>query len=190
MWPFYKELRHLPRPPQKFFDMVDIDMSNLPTTSPLHEVRIRWSTRDGKQFLASPGVRTLLGQEWEDWVRDNISPRFNDTGVNWRHCNSDTGGIHTDTTRRYTMSYNIANGGPRCGVTWWQEKGQPLIRDLGIQHLSFDDVEPVCDVDGPFDTWFLMDAGILHSAERIESPRVQFQISFNAEDVPKEWLVD
>jgi len=30
----------------------------------------------------------------------------------------------------------------------------------------------------------------LHSAERIESPRVQFQVSLNEEHVPKEWLVD
>jgi hypothetical protein len=190
MWPFYKLLPHLPKPPEKFFKKVNIDLNNLPNTSSLHEVRIRFSTRNGKQFLASPGVRTLLDDEWENWVRENIVPTFNDTGVNWRHFNSDTGGVHTDTTRRYVLSYNIANGGPKCGVTWWQQDGQPLVRDPGVQHLSFNDVTPVCDLEGPFDTWFVMESHILHSAERIESPRVQFQVSLNEEHVPKEWLVN
>lgn len=192
MWPPYRFLPELPRPPEKFFDMVhkQLQTSGMPTTSSLHEVRIRFSTREGQQFLASPGVRTTLNGEWEAWVRENIVSEFNDTGVNWRQFNSDTSGIHTDTTRRYTLSWNILNGGPDCGVTFWQEEGQPLVRERGIQHLNFDTVKMVDSFVGPFDQWFLIDACVLHSAENIDNePRLQFQISLEPEHIPEHWNV-
>jgi hypothetical protein len=188
MWPYYKLLPNLPAPPQHFLDRVIIDTDNLPTTSPLHEVRIRFTRRNGQQFMASPSVRTLFTNEWETWVCDNIVPEFVDTGINWRHFNSDTGGIHTDTTRDYTLSWNITNGGPECGVTWWQEQGQPIQRGHAIQHLNFDNVNSICKLTGPDNTWFIIDARILHSAEHIISPRVQFQIGLNEDQIPWGWL--
>lgn len=190
MWPYYKLLPELPPPPQKFVDAVKIDPANLPSTTPYHEVRIRWSTRNGEQFLASKAARVPLSEEFEQWVRENILPNFNDAGVNYRHFNSDTGGVHTDTTRDYTLNWNITQGGPRCGVTWWQEKGKPMYRTRGIQHLDFDVLEPLHDVEGPMGTWFLLDSRILHSVERIEGePRVQLAISLDERDVPEQWLL-
>ena len=64
------------------------------------------------------------------------------------------------------------------------------MRELAIQHLTYHDVTPVHKLVGPNNVWFLMDTRILHSCEGIESPRVQFDISFDTESVPQEWLVD
>jgi hypothetical protein len=191
MKPFYLLLPELPSPPKKLIDAVDLDQSSFPTTSPFHEVRIRFCHRQGQQFLASPSVRARLPDslqaELEQWVRDNIIENFLHVGINYRHCNSDTSGIHTDSSREFSLTYNITTGGSTCGVTWWQEKGYPLVRDLGVQVLDFDTVEPMATLTGPSQQWFLHDARILHSTEGIETPRIQIQISLNHLHLPDHW---
>jgi len=190
MWPYYKLLPDLPRPPQKFFDEVEVDVNNLPNQTDMHEIRYRNVTRGNEKFLASPAVRVPTTPEFAQWFKENIAPNPKDVSINYRHCNSDTGGIHTDTTREYRLAYNILDGGPNCGVIYYQQDGYPLMRELAIQHLTYHDVTPVHKLVGPNNVWFLMDTRILHSCEGIESPRVQFDISFDTESVPQEWLVD
>jgi hypothetical protein len=191
MKPFYLLLPELPRPPEKFVEAINLDQSSFPTTSPFHEVRIRFCKRQGQQFLASPSVRARLPDnlqsELEQWVKENIIKNFLHVGINYRHCNSDTSGIHTDSSREFSLTYNVSTGGPWCGVTWWQEKDQPMIRNLGLQVLDFDVVEPVATLIGPTQQWFLHDARILHSTEGLETPRVQFQISLNYSHLPNQW---
>jgi hypothetical protein len=189
MMKYYKLFPDLPRPPQKFFDEAHRDYEDFPTDTPLHEVRIRHSVRNGQPFLASKGVRVPMSEEFNQWVRDNISEKFTDCGVNYRYCNSDTSGIHTDTTRQYALTYNILTGGPNCRIVYWQQQGQPEVRDLGIQHLNFDDCDPVFELPpGPTGVWYLHDATILHSVEGIETPRVQFTIGFNKDLLPAGWI--
>ena len=193
MWKFYKILSELPRPPQHFFDDVVIDPDNLPTRGTVADVIVRYVKRDGKRFMASPLVQTGSTKEFEQWVRENITPKFNNAGVSYRHCNSDTSGAHTDHTRDLVLIYNIDNGGPNCGVSWWRNKereGESLMHERGVQHLTFDNLEKIGEVIGPDDTWFLLESRILHSVENIERPRVQFQISLNYEDIPLEWVAD
>jgi hypothetical protein len=193
MWKFYKIMSELPRPPQHFFDAVQIDPDNLPSRSPYHDIVVRYTTRNGQKFMASPLVRTKFSDEFEQWVRENITPKFMDAGVSYRYCNSDTSGVHTDHTRDFVLSYNITNGGPKCGLVYWKNKdreGEPLFQERGIQHLNFDNLEKLDELTGPDDTWFLLETNIIHSVENIETPRVQFQVSLRNEDMPAEWLAD
>lgn len=193
MWKFYKLMSELPRPPQHFFDAVIIDPDNLPSRSPYHDIVVRYVTRDGKKFMASPLVRTTFSDEFEQWVRDNITPKFLDAGVSYRHFNSDTSGAHTDNTRDFVLSYNITNGGPNCGIAYWKNKereNESLMQHRGIQHLNFDNLEKIDELQGPDESWFLLATNILHSVENIEGPRVQFQISLRYEDIPPEWIAD
>lgn len=190
MWPYYRLLPSLPAPPQRFIDQVDMNLKALPCETPFHEVRIRWSKRDGRQFLASRAARVPHSREFENWISENIVAKFNDAGINYRHYNSDTGGVHTDTTRDYTLNWNITQGGPDCGVTWWQERGRSVYRERGLQHLDFDMLEPLCNLNGPMGVWFLINSRILHSVERIANkPRIQFAISLDEKDVPEAWLL-
>jgi len=188
----YKILPDLPAPPVRFVEAISLDPNDFPTTSPFHEVRVRFCSREGKKFLASPSVRAELPnnlqQEFENWVRDNILPEFLHAGVNYRHFNADTGGIHTDTSREFSLTYNIESGGDNAGITWWQEKGKSLIREPGVQILDFDLVDPVKDFRGFGQGWFFHDARILHSTEGLERPRVQFQVSLNGNQVPEFWF--
>lgn len=193
MWKFYKLMTELPKPPQHFFDAVKIDCDNLPTHSPYHDIVVRYVTRDGKKFMASPLVRTKFSDEFEQWVRENISPKFLDAGVGYRHCNSDTSGVHTDDTRDFVLIYNIDTGGPQCGVTFWKKKdneNESLQLERRTQQLNFDNLERITDIISPKGTWYLLDTNILHSVENIESPRVQFQVSLRNEDIPQEWIAD
>lgn len=190
MWPYYKILSDLPRPPQKFFDEARLDYDQFPTKTPLHEVRLRQSIRNGENFLASKSVRIPLSDEFNEWIRCNIASEFTDTGVNYRYCNSDTGGIHTDTTREFALSYNVTTGGPDCRVVYWQENQQPLERDRGIQHLNFDTVCPVFELpNGPADVWFLHNTTMLHSVEGISEPRIQFTVGFLRNQIESKWLI-
>ena len=189
MWPFYKLLPNLPKPPQELLDEYLIDPKDFPSTTPLHEVRIRHCTRKGEKFLASKGVRIPVKDEFTNWVKKNITDQFTDVGANYRHCNSDTGGIHTDTTRDFALSYNIINGGPNCRVVFWQEHNQPLERERGIQHLDFDVVTPAFELPpGPDNVWFFHNTTMLHSVEGLSSPRIQVTVGFLKDQVPKVWL--
>ena len=189
---YYSTLPNLPHPPERFVEAISLDPNDFPTTSPFHEVRVRFCRRQGKQFLASPSVRAELPadlqSEFEQWIRDNIISEFVHAGVNYRHFNADTGGIHTDTSRQFSLTYNIDNGGPNAGITWWREKNKPLLRESGVQILDFDLVDPVMDFRGYEQGWFFHDARILHSTEGIERPRVQFQVSLNLDQVPPHWF--
>lgn len=183
----------LPKPPQHFIDAVVIDPDNLPSRSPYHDIVVRYTTRNGQKVMGSPLVRTKFNDEFELWVKENITPKFMDAGVSYRHFNSDTSGAHTDHTRDFVLSYNITNGGPKCGIVWWKNKereGEPLLQERGIQHLNFDNLEKIEELTGPDGTWFLLESNILHSVENIEAPRVQFQVSLRNEDMPAEWLAD
>lgn len=189
MWTYYALLTNLPRPPQKFIDEARLDYDQFPTQTPLHQVRIRNSTRNGKTFLASKSVRVPLSSEFDAWIRENIAEKFVDTGVNYRYCNSDTGGIHTDTTREFALSYNISTGGPDCRVVYWQEKDQLLERERGIQHLNFDNVIPVFELPpGPTDVWFLHNTTMLHSIEGISEPRIQFTVGLLRDQLKPDWV--
>ena len=189
MWPYYTLLPDLPRPPQKFFDEALLDSDQFPTETTLHEIRVRHCTRNGKTFLASKSVRIPLSDEFNAWIGKNIAEKFTDTGVNYRYCNSDTGGIHTDTTREFALTYNIITGGPRCRVVYWQEKDQSLERERGIQHLNFDTVIPVFELPpGPTDTWFLHNTTMLHSIEGLSEPRIQFTVGFLRNQLNPNWV--
>jgi hypothetical protein len=99
--------------------------------------------------MASPLVRTKFSDEFEQWVKENITPKFMDAGVSYRHCNSDTSGAHTDHTRDFVLSYNIDTGGPKCGVVYWKNKereGEPLLQERGIQQLNFDHLEKIDEI--------------------------------------------
>jgi hypothetical protein len=188
MWPYCKLLPELPVPPEKFYKHLIIDRDNLPTHSPYHPIKVRLCRRDGKEFIASKGTRTPVSDEWEDWVRKNIADGFTDTGINWRESVSDTSGAHTDTTRDMAVMFNITTGGPECGVTFWQEKNHLLKRARDIHCLDFDRLEMKHRLIGPENVWFLIDARILHSTENITEPRVQFQIGFDYQQVPRHWI--
>jgi hypothetical protein len=133
-------------------------------------------------------VRIPLSDEFNRWICNNIASKFVDTGVNYRYCNSDTGGVHTDTTREFALTYNITTGGPDCRVVFWQEDNQPLVRERGIQHLNFNTVRPVFDLPpGPTDVWFLHNTTMLHSVEGLSQPRIQFTVGFLQSQLKPEW---
>jgi hypothetical protein len=90
-----------------------------------------------------------------------------------------------------SITWNIQQGGPKAGIIWYEEEGQPVMRDHNTQHLNYDNVTPIAELTPtPDNMWYIHDTRILHAAENLEAPRVQFQISMNVEDIPKEWLED
>jgi hypothetical protein len=153
---FFAVFLDLPAPPQKFVDLFrSIGIPNSDSEDQgaynerthgtryyTHRALTNWK---GQSFVAPRVQRGSLNADWEDWVRDNITDQYKDTGIGWTlgspECPSI--GAHADRTRQATLLYNIDPGGPNTELVFYQENGYPLIRTRGDHTLSDENLKPV-----------------------------------------------
>jgi hypothetical protein len=189
---FFAVFLDLPAPPQKFVDLfrsIGIPNSdsedqgayterNDGTRYYTHRALTNWK---GQSFVAPRVQRGSLNADWEDWVRDNITDQYKDTGIGWTlgspECPSI--GAHADRTRQATLLYNIDPGGPDTELVFYQENGYPLIRTRGDHTLSDENLKSVLAVRSPVNCWYYINTRVLHSVENMISPRLNFQISLD-----------
>lgn len=143
-------------------------------------------TKDGRQVMSARNPFYYASEELEQWLKENIVSKYNDVGVRYAHYEpgTTTAGVHTDQTRRYVLQYLLATGN---GVLkFWQEKGQPVVRDGRYTSNNYDDLELLESFDIPTGVWILLNTNILHSVEGLSSDRVSVQVSLN--DLPDKYL--
>lgn len=179
----YRLLPHLPVPPAHILQQVDFSIVN-PAASDYGLYRRRslkgWYGRD---FDAAMNARIRFTENFEHWVKQNITDRYNDVGVNYVDSDEsrNSTGAHCDLSRRYAVIFNVLTGGPHATLCFWQEKGQALIREPGCQCSDFDRLTLVDSVQGPKDCWYIIDAHVLHGVEHLTGPRINLQISLDYE---------
>lgn len=176
----YKLLPDLPHPPDWLLDSVDCTLR--PEVNDIGGIgkRILKNWR-GYSGIPARNVRRKFSDEYINWIKENITPDFADASL--MYCPGDhektSCGAHTDGTRDYVLIYNILPGGPDAGLCFWQEHGQPLIRDRYTEVGDFNQLTLVDQVKGPYNVWYLVNGRILHSSEHLSSLRLNFQVSFN-----------
>jgi hypothetical protein len=139
----------------------------------------------GQQVLARNVPRFRIGAEWEQWVRDNISAEFKDTGVGVsmraEPDAQDSGAMktHTDTSRNFGLIYLIHRTNEDQWTRWYQEPGQPAHRPNGIHAEDMTKVIELASIQIPLHTWVYIDARILHRAENMQGDRISLMVSYD-----------
>jgi hypothetical protein len=169
----------------KFLDLPEIPdslVSNINPSSPgaLFRDYKGWEhTKSGQKIMATDNPFYHASQELKEWLGENIIREFNDVGVRFAFGGNgkSTAGVHTDATRKFVMQYNLVHAD---GVlTFWQEKGQPIVRNGRYTVSDYDALVKLDEVFIPNNRWMILDAMVLHSVENLTGTRINVQISLN-----------
>ena len=179
----YKLLHNLPRPPKSLISLVDFDMrpeiNNIATMG--RRELIDWKGYNGPALRNTRRIEQPFQNDFDQWIKENITKDYQNSSLMYcpENNNSPSTGAHTDFTRDYVLMYNLNTGGEDAELCFYQEKNQPLVRDRGTQAGEYKNLELIDSVKGPKDSWYLINARILHSVENIKKLRLNLQISFD-----------
>lgn len=177
----YKLLPHLPAPPEEITNSINFSTVNPENQDAFPYRRRQLTNWNGRDFEAAMNSRLRLGNHFDQWVRENLVKEFNDACVNYvdGSLEKSSTGAHCDFTRSYVLIYNIKTGGPNATLCFWQEKGQPLEREPGLQRTDLSQLDLADSIVGPNDCWYIINANVLHGVENLSESRINLQVSLN-----------
>ena len=175
----YKILYELPKVPEKYLEL-DIQSNRENTVLQVPNYTIQ---NKGKE-IQSPQIKGYWAiEELEKWRDDHIG--YAGRKLMCREVLTETNSSfylpHIDTTRQFTVLYNlIDSGGTLC---FWQEEGEELYRtpEKGIC-TDYSKLTLVASVKIPPFTWYIINSQILHSVEGLSGPRKNIQFKVNKTD--------
>lgn len=148
---------------------------------------------DGTMTKSRIGEAYAMGDDWENWVRENITPDFIETGVRT------TGGYEESTVHaphvdvstpehpyKWKFFYLVEEGGDNVVTTWYTEKGHPTVRlDSTSDHIvHVDDYSRLNTIESiriPTNQWMLFDTRVMHGVENITGIRTILVVSVDPE---------
>jgi hypothetical protein len=190
-------LPDLPAPPRSVLEAIDLhwrDHDHAAQRTSQAPVRSHIVCQGHRQQHANH-VRLRIGLDWERWVADNIAAGFNETGVSYaqgpeEHEPPRSAGIHTDSSRDFSVIWLLDPGGPDAELTLWRDPNQDLMlpgyvtrdHDQGLVNIAVIPGNPGC--------WYQLHTRVLHSIDWITRNRVGLQISYNQDPWPdRAWTV-
>jgi hypothetical protein len=144
----------------------------------------------GKEIGSHCQVSFDLGPLWEDWVRENIHPVFEDTGVRLSWGDSGVGGAHVDNPGKIRFFYLLERGGDDAETVFYYHPDIPFIFDMDKWDkkypFSYDNIDELFVVERakfPLHTWILFNGYTLHGVEGIDISlrRINFNVSVKPE---------
>lgn len=211
----YYFMPDLPPVPQQFVDLaletaknwqdhVDSLVNRLSITFENQESRFVTPTK-GSSLASKPYVefdgttvsgrqqpRINLSNEWQQWVRENISDRVTDTGVSTSiptnkedSIDSQAGTLHSDGARKFALFYILKKTNDDQWTRWYQPESGPLISTLtvdgvagNILDLNKNKVVMVDEICMPVGAWVYTDVRVLHQATNHQGERIAIHVSF------------
>jgi len=176
----YKLMPELPAPPDWLLNQIDYnaqpEVNNIGAMG--RRVLTDW---DGYAGPATKNIRRAFVDEYDTWIRENITKDFQNCSLMYcrNYNDAPSTGAHTDYTRDYILMYNVQTGGPDAELVFWQEEGKPLIRERGCEIGTKANLKKIDGIVGPAGVWYLANGRILHSTEKVIDLRLNFQISFD-----------
>lgn len=188
-------LDHLPKVPQHFIDRAlrlvrESGHDNLCANDYTHS---GYLTRD---IVLEDGTVTksrhvesfAMGEDWEQWVRENIIDCYTETGVRTSVGKGiKVHGAHADAPIKWKFFYLVEEGGDNVITTFYKEKGQPLVRfstpDNIVHSNDYSNLDVVDPVHIPVGMWMLFNTQVIHAVENIMSDRTILVASVRPEDV-------
>jgi hypothetical protein len=138
--------------------------------------------RNSKIETVRNNARFQIGEEIEQWARENISEEITEVGVSTSLGDqSDLQSPHTDATRSYVLIYLLESSNVDQDTIFWQEPGKTLRRKRKLSSYDLDVLIKIDSVRVPYKTWCYLDASILHSIENIQGKRIAVQVAFDSD---------
>ena len=141
---------------------------------------------DGVVVRARSAPSLRISDQWEQWVRENISDKFLYTGLlnaiynaGKEYPDSNQLQPHTDSTRDYLLIYLLKTSNSDQWTRWYQEQGYPVRRSRDTRSTTVSNLIQVDEVYAPLHTWVLLDTNVLHAAGNILGERLSIGISFD-----------
>ena len=139
-------------------------------------------TADGTITKSRHVESYTMGDDWEQWVRDNIINEYLETGVRTSvGFNSNIHGVHVDNPIKWKFFYLIEEGGENVITTFYLEKGHTAVRystpDNMVYSVDYSNLIPIDPVHIPLEQWVLFDTRIMHGVENILDNRTMLVIS-------------
>lgn len=173
---FYQEL-DLPLIPE---ELIPLQLNTTPENL-LRAYQAQLLNKNGGVETSVENNLYHLDKKMELWIQDNVCKTYNDVGLkyNFYHPERSFLAPHTDVTRKYVLIYNLLTGDGE--LVFWREKNHDTEREPFKRHTpaSYENLEEIFRVKTPLKKWFIMNATILHSVEKLTSVRAQFQVSLN-----------
>jgi hypothetical protein len=126
-----------------------------------------------------------------DWVQSVTSIKFNvgpKVGIQifQPYLSSTTYSPHTDGQRGdIIVNYLLEEGGDNVETLWYIQQDKPLVREPGINLLSFEDLAEVHKMKFNQGQWFAINGRILHTVVGITKPRISLSVGFTKEEFAK-----
>ena len=126
-----------------------------------------------------------LGDDWTQWVKDNVFPRFYDTTVRINVGESDTFGAHVDHPGRIRLFYLIDSGGDEAETVFYHHKDNNFLYDAdtnfqlnnqNIRHDNIDELTVIERIKFPLFKWVLFNGYVMHGVENIQRPRINLTV--------------
>ena len=166
----------------------DSDVVNLSDFPPdnWRDYKDRTVLKNGIEHKSRTQERFFLGEEWEDWVRQNIIPTFSDTGgrVNVGESGNTLHGAHTDGPI-YRLYYLLSSGGDHVETVYYMDPKMPILHATKIAqltgHYNMDELIEIDRVRFPVGQWILHNGYVLHGVENICSTRINVTVNIRPE---------
>ena len=129
-----------------------------------------------------------MGDDWEQWVRENIISEFLETGVRSSiGFNAAVHGAHVDAPTKWKFFYLLEEGGDNVITTFYLESGDTAVRQSTPDNLVFSsdysNLIPIEPVHIPVGKWIFFDTRVMHGVENMIGDRTMLVVSVNPEDV-------
>ena len=124
-----------------------------------------------------------VDEELKRWAYENIT----DTDVVHVRISAikadddhDTCGAHVDRAREYALLYVTEDGGPDNKTMFYQEQGQPIIREKAARCNDHDKLIELDGISIPPRTWCLLNVRVMHGVRNLNSRRVSIQVGLDS----------
>ena len=188
---FHALLKDLPPIPQHFLDRakeiaVDGTKNELVVASRSPEYYARILSKGDQQYQSSRTYRYDIGEDFFQWIKENIVSEFRETSVSILRHRSPSFGPHSDTVTFFRLIYPISTGGNNCYTTWWQEKGKSIYPPIGHVVTDYSTLDEIDRVKMEPNNWYIIDTRPLHSVENVTSDRIAIHVSLRSCNLVKE----
>jgi hypothetical protein len=146
--------------------------------------------RNGQVINTRCQVNYNMGDAWNKWVRENIFPVYQETGIRVSVGNSDTTGPHVDNPGKLRFFYLVDSGGNDAETVFYMKPGDPVIFNMDnwnqVTPYSHDNIDELTVLERarfPLNTWVLFNGYILHGVNNVTGSRINFNVSILTEQL-------
>jgi len=190
---------HLPQVPEHFVQLAlekaaAMEEPNYKSDRYNPKFLARKLTKDGESISSRYQYAITLNDEWEQWVRENIIPEYDNTGirVSAGPPGANTHGAHVDSQHNpphptYKLYYLLTPGGNDVTTSFYQEHGESIERPSAWGNpTKCDDYSRLTLLESvklPVGQWVLLNTGILHGVENITGERINLAVVLSGDQI-------